>query len=478
MLNTIRFGTDSFSFSKKALIYKTSPLDFTALNEINGITITGTQPTNSDRRLAFNVSGTWYKITGSGTVTLTALPTQTLTIESVLAEGNTVTEVSAATSIPDFASKQVNVAIAMIAPADAAEFPTIKVEVSGKSITDIYEQTIESDEFAFSAGGDIPVSSFSTSSTTSDGGTITTSVSLKQNGVWSGWLTLSQANTNQSASSAKFKSVLSGTTFGVSKAKLNAVSFLFANTHQIVSAAMETDVITATREFGDDIRQAKLIVKHAPLIDSTMSASVALRTPATPVNLEPLGTGTGVYKTFPLAHKDGVIPSSLKIYYEAAPNYIFDYNTTTGQIACAAPAGVNVFASYQYGLGNETWTNMVAGSTIKGSTEDTSEFIATLPVDTREISAFKLSLNKVKSSVIGESLGIASGVTQQFVLKHIAVPGTISVYANGTYITTFSYESSSRIITVAAPAGAILTTDYQWVSETHKVNSIVALCSE
>ena len=98
-INTIRTGSDVFAMNKSGLIYTNTPLDCTSLTQVDGITATGSQPADTDRRVAFKVDGTWYKLSGSGAVTLSALTTQTLTADSVLAEGNTVAELAAATSI-------------------------------------------------------------------------------------------------------------------------------------------------------------------------------------------------------------------------------------------------------------------------------------------------------------------------------------------------------------------------------------------
>ena len=107
ILNTMRFGSDTVSFSKKAFWIRNTTLDCSVLTEVNGVAMAGTQPSGTDRRLAFKVNGTWYKLTGTGTVTLTALATQTLTADSLLSEGNTVAEVTAATLISGFVGKHV-----------------------------------------------------------------------------------------------------------------------------------------------------------------------------------------------------------------------------------------------------------------------------------------------------------------------------------------------------------------------------------
>ena len=104
-INTIRTGTDDFALVKTGLIISNTPLDCTTFSSVSGFTITGLQPTNSDRRVAFKVDGTWYKLSDSGSMTLAALTTQSITLVSLLAEGNAVADISGATSIAGFVGK-------------------------------------------------------------------------------------------------------------------------------------------------------------------------------------------------------------------------------------------------------------------------------------------------------------------------------------------------------------------------------------
>ena len=191
-VNTIRIGTDEFAFDKKGLIYAVTPLDCTALTQVDGVTVTGTEPSGTSRRVAFKVDGTWYKLSGSGSVTLSALTTQTLTADSLLSEGNTVTEIAAATSIAGFVGKSVYVAVALMAPGDAAEMPTLHLEIVGKSNAN--QTTLSETSAAISLASEaVEVIDLSAAVTASGGASATVTVSLQQNGTWSSFMPLATA---------------------------------------------------------------------------------------------------------------------------------------------------------------------------------------------------------------------------------------------------------------------------------------------
>ena len=130
-INTIRYGTDDFAMTKKELTYSITPLDCTGASSVTGFTLTSSVPSGTDVRAAFQIGGTWYKLVGPGSATLSALPTQAITTDSVLAEGNTVAELAAITGIAAFAGQSVNVAIALMAPGDATAMPYLGIVVNG-----------------------------------------------------------------------------------------------------------------------------------------------------------------------------------------------------------------------------------------------------------------------------------------------------------------------------------------------------------
>lgn len=95
---------------------------FTATSTNGDITITEKNAGYGNTPTDFTVTGSikistsstvtsvpeWFKLNiASGVATMSMVATQDLTVDSVLAEGNTVTELSSVTSIPEFAGKSV-----------------------------------------------------------------------------------------------------------------------------------------------------------------------------------------------------------------------------------------------------------------------------------------------------------------------------------------------------------------------------------
>ena len=423
--------------------------------------------------------GVYYKTSGMGVVTLIPIATQALTVDSVLVEGNTITEAQAATSIPDFAGKLISPAIALYAAPNATAMPMIKIGIKGFNGQDQYTKEILSEEYIF-ADKPVRVFNFTANPTTENGGTVTVLVSLKnENDIWSDWITLTQANENKVAKGVKFKVIFSATQLGVSLAKLGYVSFAYMSGLSFTSDM--ADVITVTKDFGDKIRQAKVIVKHQRLQDAVISASAGTKKPPQKATNEYLGLGTGEYQSFVLSHPVGVVPGSVQVYFNSSSATSFDYNTTTGSVGCVAPNGVSISANYEYGLEAETWEALIKGETLAGITEDTTEYYVTLPTESaKAISLFRTRMEKREGTVTAENLGVSSGFTQRFILNHYAKQSTVIIHAGDSLVpnANWNYEPINKMLTVVAPIGKQLTADYNWSSEQPVINSIIALCSD
>ena len=113
---------------KKCLIKSNTPQDFSAALSVGGLMIQGSEPANTKRRIVFQVNGGWYKLANNnGTASLAKVPTQNITADSVLNEGNTVAELNAINSIPPFVGRYVYPAAAMWAADGVTQMPTIRL---------------------------------------------------------------------------------------------------------------------------------------------------------------------------------------------------------------------------------------------------------------------------------------------------------------------------------------------------------------
>ena len=481
--NTVRFGTDGTGLDKRILLARRITLDCSVLTEVNGVALAGTQPSSTDRRLAFGVDGTWYKLTGTGTMTLTALATQTLTADSLLSEGNTVAEVAAATLISGFVGKQVYVAFALYAPGDATSFPTLQISgVVGKSNTD---QTTRSEVSAPITLASEPVEliDLSAAVTATDGAAATVTVALQQNGSFGDYMPLTTAR-RQKATAIKFKADYSVASIGSGSAKVTKASATYRTNNSAVSGDV-AEMVTVTEDFGGvGMRAGRMTVKHQVLRDAEISAQMAMRpVPKTRERIA-IATGTGNRQTVTLGVSGVADPyinhNTLRVWYGSQDVFDFDYNTQLSQASVTPPEGVTAFASYSYGWEPETWVDMVPGTT---QTHDdpnvvTTEFSYALgSVDTAKgVAAAKVLLKKPTGSA-SQALGSATGKTQMFVLDHLAKLSALAVTAS-TGTASWSYDEDSRILTVAATKDATLTATYDWVAETPVCTGFVACWNE
>lgn len=480
-INTVRTGTDGFSFSKKLLMIRNTPLDCSASTEVNGVTLSGTQPSGTDRRLAFKVDGTWYRLTGTGTVTLTALATQTLTADSLLSEGNTVAEIATATSISGFVGKQVYVAFALYAPGDATSFPTLKINgIVEKSNQDTYVKVVESQEYPLSVSGTGSITDIQLDTTVSDGGSVVVQASLKQNGTWSDYMALSAAKNNP-ATAVKFKATYTSTTIGTSLAKVNSL-VIFAKEDDSLVVGTTASIYTATQDFGTGMLYARILVKHQELKDARLKAYAHFGSTTKKRDKLQIGTGTGGTQTITLSDA-GIDFSTFQLFFDLAPNFTFDYSSALNTVTFTAPADANIFASYDYGLEAESWQEMTKGNTQKYADSGlySTDFTFEVAAGTAKgVSAIQVALEKPPGSVTNKQFGTGSGKTQYFVLDHYARLNTLQITASDIPVdrSTWNYDPVSKILTIVAAKDAPLKYSYVWDAEVPVVTGIIACWNE
>ena len=85
-------GVSSWRLSEyvtdRGLIVATQPINLLTKTKITGFSITGVQPTNTTRHVAFKVDNVWNKLTvpSNGVATLTPLATQEIDVDSIIKE--------------------------------------------------------------------------------------------------------------------------------------------------------------------------------------------------------------------------------------------------------------------------------------------------------------------------------------------------------------------------------------------------------
>lgn len=453
--NTMRYGTDNFVFDHSGTIRPKESWDFTTASSVDGFTITGTQPTGTDRRAVFVVDGATYKLTvagGEGTPTAVTASTT----EEILENGNTMAELATVTSIPAWVGKTVTPVFALYADGDteAENFPTLSMTAQYTIIEDKYDKTDESQEIEL-ASDTVIITDITVNSETSDGNTVAVTVSLYNNG-WGTYIPLTDA-LGQEASKVKFKAVSTVQTIGVGVCKLNSVKVSFRRKGQKISAT-DSVIITNTRDLGMAAKYIRTSLTHDRIKDAELKAYVTFKDGFQQRTLYSLGTATGNAQTFSLPDT-GINPATLSIMVGSNKIYSYDYNLELGTITLTGEAGKEVFASYEYGGGVENWLEMEAVGTQVYESDKTkynSSFSKSLPDSAvgKQIAAVKYELSQLPGTAT-ENLGTATGKEQKFVLAHDAKEETL-------VIPGATFNLTDGILTLVAPAGTNLVATYDY----------------
>ena len=469
--NTMRYGTDNFILNKLGIVSpNTTPWDCTNITSCPGFTLTYNIPSDCDIRVGFLINGTINKIAIDGS--LTALPTQAYTVDSLLSEGNTIAELVALTSIPGFVGKTIAPVVAMIAPPDATTFPTLKFNAL-KTISnqDQYVKVEYSQEFDVS-GYEIYDTKLSTSVT--NGGSVVVEASTYSGSTWSDYMTLSSLN-GKDVEKVKFRTTYTATTLGVSTAQLNYL-YLYARTNSSVTLGTNADLITKTQEFGTGMMYSRLLIKHNRLKDAGIKAYISFGDKTLSRENLQIATGTGSPQTVTLADTN-VDFSTITLFSNRTMITSFDFNTTSNSITFTAESGTTVFANYEYGFTAESWQEMQKGTTqpYAGKDYDSTDYTYSISGAEKGVSAIRMVMEKPDGSSTDEYLGTGTGRTQLFVLEHWAKEDTITLKQGTQPIasTNWSYDPVNRIITVIALKDTIVSATYQWTAETPKIHGYV-----
>lgn len=469
--NTMRYGTDTFAFNKSGMVYpNTTPWVCTGITGCLGFTITSNIPDGCDARAGFLIDGTIYKLATDGT--LSALATQAYTTETLLAEGNTIAELTALTTIPGFVGKTITPVFALTAPDGATIFPTFKVTLRTVSNQDQYTKTEYSQEYDIS-GYDVYNTNISTA--VASGGSIVVEASIYTGGSWSDYMTLS-ALKEKSGDKLKFRITYTATTLGTSTSQLNYL-YVYLRTNTSVTLGTNADLITKTQKFAAGMMYARLLIKHDRLKDAGVKAYVSFSDNLLSRENLQIATGTGNPQTVTLDDMN-IDFSTLTLYGNTMRITDFDFNTTSNSITFTAASGTTVFANYEYGFTAEQWLEMQKGSTQEyaGRDYDSTDFTYSITGVAKGASAIRMVMEKPDGSFTDEYLGVGTGRSQLFVLGHWAKEDTIVVKQGTQPIdsSNWSYDPVSRIITAIALKDTTVSATYQWTAETPKILGYVA----
>lgn len=454
-----------------------SDLDCSTATSVTGFTLAGTEPPGTARRVAFRMDGTWNRLQSDGM--LQALPTQALSAESLLEEGNTVAELEGITNIAAFVGKKIGVAVALHADDPDGAMPTFGLSIKTRTSFAQTKKTELSPLYTLPA--DSILLKLDAKTTVSEGGTATVEAQIvSPDGTASAWAPLS-THIGAKAASVQFRATLTAPNIGTSSASLERV--LVQRSSSGGAGGSVSEIISLTQDWQMPVRQCRMTVQHSKRKRSKQRAFVALRERPVVVAGENVGVGNGESKAFQLAHTAGVKYDSVQVYFDGQRVYQgFEVNTEVGCVSCTAPDGAVVTVDYECGWGTETWSEMSSSGTTPGLDRDSTEYRFVLPHDAQphSVCAVKIVNESTAGHIEGEPIGTGSGRMRAYPLGGIVNGGKISVLADGVELGVKSWglADDARSVRVAAAEGAVLTANYDWVSETPVVYQFVAVFSD
>lgn len=473
---------NGFRSTKESLITSKTPINLLDKSKVKGFTINGVQPANTNRKVAFKVDDVWNKLTTDGA--LSPLPTQAITSNSVLAEGNTVAELTALTNVPSLVGKLVYPAIALYADENATVMPTFGMTVKAEIDTtvDVYTKTAYSQEFVLHNERDVLVKSISVDSNTKDNGKVTlkaryatfdetaiTEEGAEQTEKWSDYVDLLSV-INKKCHKLQIRADYQvSITDGSDSATLNDVIITYAK-DVVAKADGSTDLVTLTEQFTNDLTYVHAYIKHKELIDADLKAYVRLQKTPQKADFKLIGYGTGARKTYKVTDS-GINQDSLMVYVNGKAVYDFDFNTETSEITLVADVDVPINATYEFGWELFNYVEMQkVVSQINDSGAYTTEYSYTIPVHDGEytVTAIKYELIRPEGKVADEVIGVGTGKRQIIQLPHFARKETIQ--CNGKW----SYDYDSKRLTVIAPEGDNIVISYDWIAESPQVYGVMA----
>ena len=480
--NIFRYGTDEFDYSGyKAFLVSNEALDCTGQTNVDKFVITGAQPTDTDRRVIFKIDGTLWKFKNSNLVAYSGEGEY----EDVIANGNTVAELTALNDIPAFVGKRVYPIIALKRGWTATASPSIKISLNVRDINEKYEAThwanaqklVVDDPDITPRIADI-VADYSVT------GNATCEVFVRllgADGTWSDYMPIIDA-AGKNATQLDFKIVRTVTKLdGTDTSICNSATVRY-NTGGTAVSGNYADLYSKVQDYGNDLQTCYLVIRHTKLIDSTITAYVNFMTPPKSREYINIGTASGARKDFILGVNNvkdtGIDPASIRIFADGQPFLDFDYNVEVSTVTLTAPNGQAITASYDYGRSSETWLQMTRDGEPQIYPDDgtyMSRYTYTLSDANavgKTISNIRLKLTRPTGTVKNYSLGVATGKTQMFVLPHAADQSSVKLA--GLTDDNFTYDEDSQILTVAAPKNTALTLGYTWIGEQIHINSLAS----
>lgn len=385
------------------------------------------------------------------------------------------------TDIPFLIGKKVYPRIAMKAPSDLPNMPTIKIEGVYFTSSDILVDETETDEIPLGDESATPiVESVEAETSVTGGGSVEVTVRLKGvDGTWSSYMSFADA-ANKTAQAAQFKIRRSVTTTdGTDSATCERVTVNHTLGKALVSGR-DAYIYTKVQNYEEDLGTCYAVVRHSPLSDSKITAACSLKSEPKHRELIQIGVATGSRQQLILgvngvadSHID---PSTITLYRGEYKVNNFGFNTETGEVTISEANTWPIFASYDYDCDEEVWADMTLESCqpYDESNHYMSRFSYSLPVSTtgKKIGNVRILLRRPTGTVTNWLLGTGNGKRQLFKPKHLVNESSIKF--NPKPSGGYSYDADSNILCVKQKKNTEIRWSYTWRGEPITIYSIAA----
>jgi hypothetical protein len=479
-IEPIRYGQHSLTSDASGLIIipEDFGLDYSLAITVTGFTVAGSAPDNTSRAAAFRLGGTWVKLNSDGSTA--ALPTQALTVESLLAEGNAPEDLAAIAYVPLFTGKKVGLAYALWAEDPGGDMPSVSVKGSAIANQTVLVKEEESPNYALD--GILKSVDAQTGATGAGSAVVLARTSADGGQSWSGWVNPNSLIDTE-VGTVQFKATLTVVTPNSDTAGIAKLTLVYAPSNTTHASEIGTvSVVSLTEDWHDDLSVCNMTLYHAPLVNAAIRCYVAFRDESTYTVNEVVGTGTGVTQTYAFAHPNGVKLDTVQAFVNGVQVYSFTVDTVAGTITLTAAAGAIVTANYEYGWEEEDWKPMTLAQTrpsADGAAQ--SQFVYSIPqedLSAQTVAAIKIELETKEGQLANEIVGLGAGTAKSYRLSHYVKDQAIALFADGQNIQPGNWiisDVDSRIVTVLAPAGATITANYDWISESPVVYKYIAM---
>lgn len=458
--NTMQRGTGNFKFRRQALFKTTDPLITQGETSITGFVISGAEPEGTSRRIIFEVDNKLYYFTNDG---LTLYPYHG-ELADVLEHGNTVAELLEVNGIVRWLNKKIYPIVALDAPFDAPIMPKIKIGLKVNCFNDEYTRDELSPVYELKHPANTPARIVSATFNKTNYGYARVNMLIRTRnliGDWGDWQEFN-AVANQEACAVQFKATYILTTLdGSDESKVFDVKVSYVTDAENISGDT-IELFTAPQSYYVDLGTCYAMIKHSELFDAVISAQIKYESPTLKRNEIVIGQGTGEMETYYLGINGGIDPAinqnTLHITAGGVNIIDFYYNTANASVTLSAKAGLDIKASYEYGVNVESWKDMLGEiSQVGNDGVHMSRFIYRLTdSENKRKSTVRFKIRRSSGSVANEVIGKADGSTQKFILPHRAQKESIT--ANGAW----TYDEASQILSVTGNIGDDLKVSYDW----------------